>query len=222
MFVTQFEINGARRDSRKLLSSPQSMHASVQQAFPSQDPARSGKGRVLWRLDPSGPRWLLYIVSPTEPDLTHLVEQAGWPERGHGWVTRAYDPFLRTLRVGQHWAFRLAANPTRSGRKNPTSPTQRFGQVTSEQQQEWLLKRATGAGFTFPDSQDPPVIVHNRSVKRFRRGSQQVTLTTAVYDGILRIVDVDEMRTTMIAGLGPAKAYGCGLLTLAPPQTDAR
>jgi CRISPR system Cascade subunit CasE len=38
------------------------------------------------------------------------------------------------------------------------------------------------------------------------------------YEGRLRIDDVDKVRTVLTTGLGKAKAYGCGLMTLAPAQ----
>ncbi len=42
-----------------------------------------------------------------------------------------------------------------------------------------------------------------------------VTLTTVTYDGILQITDADAFRRALTNGIGHAKAYGCGLLTLA-------
>src|SRR6266542_152290 len=104
MHLTRFRINTIRRGARKLLGSPQAMHAAVLSGF-----AR----RVDQHLDR---QVTLYILSPGQPDLTHLVEQAGWPTT-ETWLTRPYQPFLDTLQAGQQWAFRLTANPTRSGRK---------------------------------------------------------------------------------------------------------
>jgi len=42
-----------------------------------------------------------------------------------------------------------------------------------------------------------------------------VTLVTVTYDGLLEVTDPDALRRTLTRGLGRAKAYGCGLLTLA-------
>ena len=50
----------------------------------------------------------------------------------------------------------------------------------------------------------------------FKRGTGTVTLTTATYDGALDIVDADAFRRTLTRGIGHGKAYGCGLLTIAP------
>ena len=49
-------------------------------------------------------------------------------------------------------------------------------------------------------------------------GGRRVTLQTATFDGLLQVEDATIARDTLLAGVGPAKAYGLGLLTLAPPR----
>ncbi|RJQ89102.1 type I-E CRISPR-associated protein Cas6/Cse3/CasE [Amycolatopsis panacis] len=216
MHLTRFDINTARRDSRALLASPQKLHAAVLASFP---PIADGTGRVLWRVDRAEHRAALFIVSPHRPDLTHLVEQAGWPATDATWDTRDYQPLLDRLDIGQQWAFRLTANPTASRRKAPDSPrSQRFGHVTVAQQTAWLLTRAERLGFTIPvgEHKEPDVAIRSRDNLAFARQGRTVTLTTATYEGHLRITDPDALRTALTEGIGPAKAYGCGLLTLAP------
>lgn len=217
MHLTRFEINTARRGARTLLSSPQNVHAAVLSAFPAGPAEPSGEGRVLWRVDRTGPATHLYLVSPGKPDLTHLVEDAGWPST-EGWVTKDYDTLLDRLVTGQRWAFRLRANPTRSGRKTSESTsTQRFGHLTAAQQLQWLTSRAEGAGFEIPLGeleQQQAAVVH-REVVRFDRRGVQVTLATATYEGALVVREPAAIRRTLTHGLGPAKGYGCGLLTLA-------
>jgi CRISPR system Cascade subunit CasE len=56
-------------------------------------------------------------------------------------------------------------------------------------------------------------------VDRFRRQHATVTLTRATFEGQLVVADPHALRKTLTAGLGSAKAYGCGLLTLAPVTT---
>lgn len=218
MFLTRFRINTARRGARKLLTSPHVMHAAVLCGFA--DPAVGGNGRprTLWRLDGSGHDQMLYIVSPVEPDLTHLVEQAGRPTT-ETWQTCWYGDFLAALRDGQRWAFRLTANPVRDGRLGHRPDTQRVGHVTVEQQRHWLLSRAERAGFrvTTTESGVPDMTVHRRHTYAFHRDGQRVTLRVATYDGQLEVANADALRAVLTTGLGHAKAYGCGLLTLARP-----
>src|SRR5262245_26696713 len=189
MYLSRFRINPARREARRLLSSPQAMHAAVMAGFT--DPPDHGRGgpRILWRVDQNGHQTILYIVSPVRPDLTHLVEQAGWPTT-ETWLTRPYGDFLQRLAVDQRWAFRLTANPTRDGRpKDSTAATKRFGHVTVEYQTRWLLDRAKRYGFAVVTGYagTPNLVLHNRATVGFTRraGQPPVTLRTATYDGVL-------------------------------------
>lgn len=220
MFLTRFRFNPSRRDTRKLLASPQVTHAAVLDSFP-EPAARPGDGpRVLWRVDQNSRADIaLYISSPSRPDLTHLVEQAGWPSTPT-WETRDYTTLLKSLAEGQRWAFRLTANPVRNGRRTPDGPTRRYGHVTVQQQRDWLLNRAAAAGFQIPAAEagQADVVVHSRSARTFARQGSRVTIVTATYDGTLEIIDADAFRATLTHGLGKAKAYGCGLLTLAPAR----
>jgi len=220
VYLTRFQINSARRGARKLLGSPQAMHAAVRAAFPRpEDHDRDGT-RTLWRIDtPSTATVQLYIVSPGRPDLTHLVEQAGWPTT-ETWDTREYDKLLVALEAGQHWAFRLTANPSHNGRKTPdTKQTQRFAYIREEEQLAWLTSRAERCGFVVAPQTDgrPNVKLHQQQIHTFRRGTDSVTIRTVTYDGILRVTDPDLFRRTLTSGIGHARAYGCGLLTLAHP-----
>ncbi|WP_340682544.1 type I-E CRISPR-associated protein Cas6/Cse3/CasE [Amycolatopsis coloradensis] len=219
MFLTKMQINPRRRGAQQLLSSPQAMHAAVLAGFPDARPTEDG--RILWRLDTYAThRVLLFIASPDKPDLTHLVEQAGWPTT-QAWQTAAYDGLLGSLRAGQRWQFRLTANPVRSGRREEWTETKPLGHVTVEQQQQWLLDRAERLGFRIAPSTtgagEPDLAVVDRSVRRFGRGGASVTISMATFDGHLDIEDVDAMRRSLTFGIGRAKAYGCGLLTLSRP-----
>ncbi|AGP58261.1 type I-E CRISPR-associated protein Cas6/Cse3/CasE [Streptomyces rapamycinicus] len=241
MYLTRFRINTARSGARRLLGSPHAMHGAVNMAFPNPS-ARDGQGpRVLWRVDPQAAgRTDLLIVSPGRPDLTHLVEQAGWPGLEQpGWTTFAYKEFLDRLAIGDTWGFRLTANPVHDIHK-PGDPegarTKRTAHVTPRHQIGWLLKRQEQAGFeivcTPPERQltqrghEHQVIVHNRMPLQFRKrdaaGSSRhnVRFTRVTFDGRLRITDADAFRRTLTHGLGKAKAYGCGLMTLAPARAS--
>jgi len=216
-FLTRFEINKVRRGARDLLSSPHRLHAAVLNAFPAAHRTPADEGRVLWRLDQDEHSTLLYVLSPHEPDLTHLVEQAGWPTT-QGWDTRDYTPLLNRVAVADRYAFRLTANPVRSQRRKATATrSQRYAHVTVTQQTQWLLDRADKHGFTVPAGveKEPDVAVHARHTWRFTRQSSTVTLSTATFEGLLEVTDPQALRAALVHGIGPAKGYGCGLLTLA-------
>ncbi|MFJ2769735.1 type I-E CRISPR-associated protein Cas6/Cse3/CasE [Streptomyces sp. NPDC087300] len=236
MYLTRFRFNTARSGARRLLGSPHLLHGAVNMSFP-QLPGRDGQGpRVLWRVDRDQPvRTHLYIVSPHRPDLTHLVEQAGWPTLDEpGWATFSYGVFLDALALGDTWGFRLTANPVhniRMPQDEPGARTRRTAHRTPRNQLRWLLERQEKAGFEvvrkptdkqlteFGDEHE--LIVHDQSPLRFGREHsprrhQEVQITRVTYEGRLRITDSAAFRRTLTQGLGKAKAYGCGLMTLVP------
>lgn len=221
MFLTQMHLNPARRGTRQLLSSPQRMHAAVMAAFPPDlEPSTGtgmGEGRVLWRIDRNQHAIALYISSPAQPDLTHLVEQAGWPASATNWRTTPTDAFQARLETDQEWVFRLTANPVHTVRGADGARGKRLAHVTIEQQEQWLHSRAEARGFKVISA----AISRRETVTFTRRTDGQgrkVTLAVATYDGLLRVTDPDQLRATLASGIGRAKGYGCGLMTLAPPR----
>lgn len=217
MFLTRMPINPRRRGARLLLASPQALHAAVLAGFADAGP--TDEGRVLWRLDTyQHHRVVLFVASPEKPDFTHVVEQAGWPTT-QAWETRSYDGLLASLEPGQRWQFRLTANPVRSGRRDGWADTKPLGHVTVAQQQQWLLDRAEGLGFRIATSLvgqgEPDLAVVDRTVRRFDRNGARVTISQATFEGHLDVSDAVALRRSLTFGIGRAKSYGCGLLTLA-------
>lgn len=212
--LTQMQINPQRRGARGLLASPQAMHAAVLSGFAADDP-----GRVLWRVDRSAShRVLLYIVSPAAPDLSHLVEQAGWPAT-EAWRSTDYSPFLARLASGQSWRFRLTANPVESVSRGSGVRGAVRPHVTAAQQEAWLRSRAEGWGFSL--GQEVQVTGRGKDVFGRRDPNAggrtgRVTITRAQFDGVLTVSDGERLGTSLVMGMGRAKAYGCGLMTLAP------
>lgn len=224
MFLTHMRLNPARRGCKHLLASPQRMHAAVLHGFPGPP---SGGTRVLWRIDqPSKHDLNLLIVSPAEPDLTHVIEQAGWPTNPEAtWRTRPYGPLLGRLEPGQRWSFRLRANTVKRRRGDndqiTTSP------LTISGQMQWLSERADGIGirFVMDEGDEPSFRLTHRTSHSFERRSaeprqgREVTIASAQFDGLLEVADAEKLRGALTQGIGRAKAYGCGLLTLAAPRS---
>lgn len=105
---------------------------------------------------------------------------------------------------------------------------------TAAQQLAWLINRTERHGFTIPaapvtdpapgldhdepQTPAPAVALTDRGTLRFRkhRDGPQITVSTATFQGRLRVTHADALRTALLHGIGPAKGYGQGLLTLAP------
>lgn len=211
MYLTRTYLNARRRGAQKLLGSPQAMHAAILSGFP----PGVELGRPLWRIDADDElRPALYVLSEHAPDLVHLEEQAGWPSHSTTQAT-SYAPLLDALNVGQTWAFRLTANPTHRAEINGVSKV--LGHVTVAQQVAWLLNRQASLGVSLGEEEEPSFTLTGREVRRFRRSESAVTLSTARFEGVLEVVDPSLLRVALTQGIGRAKAYGCGLMTLAKP-----
>ncbi|MGO1543345.1 MAG: type I-E CRISPR-associated protein Cas6/Cse3/CasE [Gulosibacter sp.] len=231
MQLTRMHLNPRRRQTMRFQRDPQALHAAVASAFPPGE----DEARTLWRLDVDGHETTLLILSSRVPSLEHLQEQAGW-QNEQTWESRDYGQLLARLMKGQRYAFRLAANPVHTV-TGEDGKKRRLAHVSAPHQLGWLGERAdligvrfldeVGEPQAFPSPDDthplplPGVRISERKTLKFRRGSQQVTLAQARFEGGIEVHDVDQLRNTLVQGIGKAKAYGCGLMTLAPLRSGA-
>ena len=217
MYLTQMPLNPERRSTRDMLSSPQKIHAAVLSAFV---PGTAASGRILWRIDrPERHRLELYVVSPTQPSLEAMADQAGWPNQPL-WRTADYTPFLKRLGDGQRWVFRLRANPIKSIRASAGERGRRVPLVRTDDQVRWLVERGERLGFGLVDGEHGPNIrvldqVRDRFARRSDGESRTVTLATVTFEGVLEVRDAAQLREALVTGFGAGKGYGCGLMTLA-------
>ncbi|MER5866113.1 type I-E CRISPR-associated protein Cas6/Cse3/CasE [Kitasatospora sp. NPDC002040] len=264
-YLSRIRINPLRAESRKLITNPRALHGAVTAGIPDLSPTE----RILWRLDSDNPRRpVLLVLTPTKPDWTHVVEQAGWPDaEGEHYAIRDYSPLLARLTVGEEFAFRLTASPVQNTSTPDKAPqvvktaeelhrrSYRLPHRTAPHQLAWFLQRTARWGFDIPlvrggapvpsresatsdasstsepaksvaaESEAPRAVrIADRNRHTFTKPGTRsnVTLTTATFEGHLRITDPNLLKTALLGGIGPSKAYGCGLLTLAPPTRTAR
>lgn len=226
MMLTRMHLNPRRRQTLRFLTDPQALHAAVESAFPPGEP----ESRTLWRLDVDGHETKLLILSARRPSLEHLQEQAGW-ETEETWESRDYEQLLARLAKGQRYAFRLTANPVHTVTAEDGTK-RRLAHVSVPHQLGWLATRAERLGVRFLDEHGELVApvadaeearsaltavqVSDRKTLRFKRGGQRVTLAKARFEGALEVDDTTRLRDALVNGIGRGKAYGCGLMTLAP------
>jgi CRISPR system Cascade subunit CasE len=216
MYLSRIELNYRRRDTIDALASLHKLHAAVESSFPLNT---KKEGRNLWRIDKLGNALYLFVLSSGKPDFSHIVEQFGWPGSEQKWETKSYVQLLERIGEGQRWQFRLRANPVHSVKHTSDLQTQEpakrgkvYAHVTVQQQEQWLLERAEKCGFQL---QAGSFGVVQQEVRRFMRQRKPVTLGIATFEGILEVADVPLFLQALTCGIGRAKAYGCGLLTIA-------
>jgi CRISPR system Cascade subunit CasE len=213
MHLTRIPINRNSRGGTKLLGNAQAMHAAVESCFPPEANPADGAGRLLWRVDRSPKHTHLYIVSATKPDPRVIIEQAGWPAADTvGYDTRDYSELLAQLRPGSQFAFRVEVNAMRSPRELHGDHRSKKVPVHGDDNLiEWLTSRGDTSGATFT-----AVRVISNTRDDVRRESHSPILNRTTLTGTLTVTDADKFRATLTSGIGPSKAYGCGLMTLAP------
>lgn len=236
-FLSKIPLNPLRRGAQRLLRSPEAMHAAVLGGLPP-----FVEGRILWRDEtirmPGGPATChVLVLTPAEPDWSHLIEQAGWDNPSGTPLVRNLNPLLDLVAVGRQFGFRVRANPVRAIRQldgptddpdalHPRPRGVRVAHRTAAHQIEWFVRRSAPEaphwGFTIEQAQHPSLSLVHRERVTFSKGRQvrrPVTLNRATFEGVLTVVDPARLREVLLTGLGGGKAYGCGLLTLDPRQS---
>lgn len=212
MYLSRVKLDPNRRETMRALASPQLLHGAVEQSF------NGSRQRTLWRVDRLGDAYYLLVLSAVQPDLTHVAMQFGSQTDRSLCETRNYDQLLARLTAGQSWQFRLRANPVHSlprGKPGASARGKIVAHVTPEHQKEWLLKRAAALGFSLQSDRFDVVHIQWMKFRKRKDSNREVSLSVAVFEGVLSITDAELFRRTLTQGIGRAKAYGCGLLTIA-------
>ncbi|WP_030997674.1 type I-E CRISPR-associated protein Cas6/Cse3/CasE [Streptomyces sp. NRRL F-5630] len=209
-----------------------SLHRRVMSLFPddTQGPARA-RYQVLYRVEDTARGSHLLIQSNHRPDPGRLPD-------GYGTLTtRPLDALLEALQDGLPLHYRCAASPVRK----PTANTRALYNLPAvvalkgSAADEWWQRQAENAGLKLLSQQAQPLdTVHDRqapagtSSGRSGRSdggtgksqNNRVRHQRIRFDGTATIADTEQLRAALVHGIGPGKAYGCGLLSIAP-TTDA-
>ncbi len=113
----------------------------------------------------------------------------------------------------QHLAFLLTANPVktiidtqRENKSGKQSEKCRVPLIKEEAQRQWLSRKLRDSGEVEAVSVLPHAPLY------FRKGSRGGKLVTVTFEGVLRVKDPARLIGLLENGIGPAKAFGCGLL----------
>jgi CRISPR system Cascade subunit CasE len=200
-------------------ASPVNLHRRVMSLFPDGlgSDARA-KLAVLFRVDdtPTGPHILLQ--STQEPDAGRLPD-------GYGTLlSRSLTPLLDALRPGLTLRYRCVASPVRK----PGATTRAAYNLpavvalTGAAADEWWLRQAEASGL-HPLTHTAHLLdaIHARRGPTGAAAQQRIRHTRTRFDGTATITDADRLRTKILEGIGRGKAYGCGLLSIAPARNPA-
>jgi CRISPR system Cascade subunit CasE len=180
-------------------------HQAVWKVFPGRD----GEARdFLTRLDRQRDGFRLLIVSPSEPSRPDWCPPESWRSK----------PIPETYFTRRRYAFQLAANPTKKVTKlgpggEPTKNGRRVPLSTREEFVGWISRKGEQGGFA----------VDTDSLRTFSRGREyfekkgMLGMHNAVeFQGVLNVTDPEKFHESFTRGIGSAKAFGFGLLVIAP------
>lgn len=212
MFLTRLTLDPTAYRPERLIRNTQQLHAAIAASFP-----EGAGGRVLWRIEPadrSGEIRIL-VASPAGPTESELWERITTHDRVQ---TRDYVPLLDRLAKGDRYRFRATLNPVRTHNGKHTPIFGRKAQI------DWVAAKLGGNGVSLNvhspdlDADEPDVQITGTLNDRFTRAGSPgaIELLKVTYDGSLTVTDPEKLRHALCNGIGRAKGYGCGLLTLAP------
>lgn len=221
MYLSRLRLNPLSRDVARDVGDVTQLHRTVMRAFPL---APSGENPreyydVLHRLELNQRTGgiTLYVQSAVEPDWKRLPKDyVIVTDDGPDWAVKRVDHLYNAIRPGRRLRFRLRANPTRKiDTKTGPDGVRRHGRrvpVRGEQAQvEWLQRQGQRFGFVLGtisiQSSGTP------ELKRSRVGNR--TFQGVLYEGTLQVVDTEAFKRALVDGIGPGKAFGFGMLSVA-------
>ena len=216
-FLTKIEIDFETAFKAGLRDS-YAWHQSIWRAFP----ARDGQPRhFLTRLDEIEGGLRLLVLSPEQPTRPAWCPESSWQCKPVG------ESFWNHAR----YRFSLVANPTRKVRSDSQGKllknSRRVPIVTRDDREvdgrlqpgllSWLQRKGEQHGFSI-DPEQIKTIPRPRQpfIKKGAAGLHSATEFT----GLLIVSDPEKFRQAALLGIGPAKAFGFGMLCLSPVTDD--
>lgn len=221
MYLSLLKLNPLSRAVRRDMGDVTQMHRTVMRAYPQAEPGKNPREEygVLFRLEVfrSIGEIRLYVQSRIEPNWGCLPESYVLGPEGDPIQVKSIAGAYDRIRTGQPLRFRLRANPTvkidtktredgvrRNGRRVPVRGEDR--------QRQWLVRKGMESGFKLREV----AIQRSGSSELYRDREKKRVFQGVLYDGVLIVTDVELFRQALQKGLGPAKAFGFGLLSVSP------
>ncbi len=241
MFLSKLHLNARDFHVAKDLANCQELHRTLLAAFPAEGGSRAEVG-LLFRIEASGGEPVVIAQSLLPPEWERLCRRApGYLAGGEGrcWQVKALGPRYPAVQAGTVLRFRLRANPTKRlwvgdaekppapGKHGTLEKGKRVALLKEAERSAWLERKAEAAGFRLcyvPSSagaEVPAVDVRPDDTLqgwRARDGQEQrdrLTFGSVLFEGVLEVTDIERFRRAVREGIGSAKAYGFGLLSLA-------
>lgn len=187
-FLTQILVSIGEA-AQKQLRDCYAWHKVIWEAFPNMD---DQPRPFLFRVDNKRRRFRVLMLS------THRPVIPGWGE----WRTKEVSSSFLSH---ERYLFQIRANPTvcQDGR--------RIGLYDLQKLQDWLERKAAQSGFAVIEYAAGPATSHH-----FTKAGKIGKHSSVDFQGLLQVTDQQAFLDAFTNGIGPAKAFGFGLLMLQP------
>lgn len=193
MYFSMIQFVQSRENFRSLRN-PYSVHQSIWEAF------GDGERDFLFRLETSQDKLLLYLLSKREPDFIRMKEKKNI--NYSFFQTKEYKPILKE---NDELRFYVRINPTVKREKK------RVPLVHQQEIDDWINRKAGQNGFSL----DAYNLKNKRNYKSYKKGNTpSITHYGVDVEGKLVIQDKNKFMEALYHGIGSAKAFGFGLLTV--------
>lgn len=216
MYLSRLILNPRSRQVQSEVEDAYQMHRTILRAYTASLPDEAE--RVLFRLEinPDSGVPVILVQSKNQPDWAWLSDPDNKYLLHEVTDNPAVKAFDLNLVTGQELRFRLKANPTikKSARDKEINNGKRLGLIREEDQVSWLTQKLHAAGCHLLQAQVNAL----GQVVGWRKESDQlhkITFHAVQFDGLLRVEDPALLHKHFNTGIGSAKAFGFGLLSLA-------
>lgn len=200
MYLSKVRLDMTKRETNRCFYDRGRFHSFIENSF------SGGRQHALWRVDQDQKGFHILVLSHDLPDFTDLIYEIG---EGNA-QTVDYDPFIESIsREGTQLRFLIAVNPVicKNGDRIPLNVKRTANRNYCAE--DWLKDRlnVNGASMLKANAVDSRTV----NIKEGKGKFFQVT-----YQGNLLVTDQGNFSEMIRNGLGHAKAYGCGLLSVMP------
>ncbi len=204
MYLSRLILNAGHPRTKSEFDRPYELHRTICNAWEDLKSAR-----ILFRSERVNPQTVTVIVqSLTEPDWSRVNVPSDYMREIEG--PKRVD--LNGLRLGQCLRFRIRCRPSkRIGKKGEKDLGKRKGLTGPCEILEWLHRKAQTNGFEVKEAGFDRIYWQDS-----KNGVKEKLLGGVIFNGVLEVVDSEKLRQVVKNGIGPQKAFGFGLLSLAP------
>lgn len=220
MYLSRLKLNALSREVARDIGDASELHRTIMGAFPNASNGHSPRAlyNVLHRLEVNRRTGsvTLYVQSKSVPNWDALPDGYVVVNELPEIAVKPIGDLLKAIAPGRRLRFRLRANPTRKiDTKTQADGVRRHGRrvpVRGELAQiQWLQRQADRNGFGVTTVS----IESSGSAELSRSRSTGRTFQGVLFEGTLVVIHGDAFQRALTAGIGPGKAFGFGMLSIA-------